>query len=95
MTPAEAAARWTSTVVLGDGEAAVVRPITPQDAPALLEFHERQSHDSLYRRFFSPKPTLSETELEHFTNVDFVDRAALVVESHGEFLAWASYERAL
>lgn len=93
MTPADAAARWTSTVVLGDGEAAVVRPMTPDDAPALLAFHERQSADSLYRRFFSPKPTLSEPELEHFTNVDFVDRAALVVESHGEFLAWASYER--
>ena len=29
----------------------------------------------------------------HFTDVDFVDRAALVVESHGEFIAWASYER--
>lgn len=93
MTAADAAARWTSTVVLGDGEAAVVRPMTPADAPKLLAFHERQSPDSLYRRFFSPKPTLSESELEHFTNVDFVDRAALVVESHGEFLAWASYER--
>ncbi|WP_117000595.1 GNAT family N-acetyltransferase [Desertimonas flava] len=93
MTADDVAARWTSRVVLGDGEAAVVRPMTPADAPALLAFHERQSADSLYRRFFSPKPTLSEAELEHFTNVDFVDRAALVVESHGEFLAWASYER--
>lgn len=85
--------RWSSTVVLGDGEPATIRPIRPDDAPALLAFHERQSPESRYRRFFSPKPTLTEAELEHFTNVDFVDRVALVIESHGEMLGWASYER--
>ena len=31
--------------------------------------------------------------LEHFTNVDIVDRVALVVERYGELIAWASYER--
>jgi acyl-CoA synthetase (NDP forming)/GNAT superfamily N-acetyltransferase len=80
-------------VVLGDGESAYIRPMTPDDQDALLEFHERQSSESLYRRFFSPKPTLSRTELEHFTNVDMVDRVALAVELHDEFVAWASYER--
>ena len=40
-----------------------------------------------------PKPTLRDEELEHFTVVDFVDRVALVAEQHGEFIAWASYER--
>jgi acyl-CoA synthetase (NDP forming)/RimJ/RimL family protein N-acetyltransferase len=85
--------RWSSTVVLGDGTSALVRPITPDDAPALAAFHARQSPDSRYLRFFTPKPTLSAAELERFTNVDMVDRAALVVEDHGEFVAWASYER--
>ncbi|MEM9747356.1 MAG: GNAT family N-acetyltransferase [Actinomycetota bacterium] len=84
---------WTSTVVLGDGETAVIRPLTPDDRPALLAFHERQSSESQYRRFFSPKPTLSDKELAHFTDVDMVDRAALAVEIRGEFIAWASYER--
>ena len=56
--------RWTSTVVLGDGTSALIRPITPDDAPALQEFHDRQSADSRYLRFFSPKPTLSTTELD-------------------------------
>jgi len=88
-----AADRWTSTVVLGDGETATIRPITTADAGALAAFHDRQSPDSVYRRFFSPKPHLTAQELEHFTNVDMVDRVALVVEAHGEFLAWASYER--
>ena len=85
--------RWATTIVLGDGESAFLRPITPADAPRLLEFHERQPRENLYRRFFSPKPTLSETELVHFTDVDQHNRVALVVEDHDEFVAWASYER--
>ena len=72
--------RWSSTVVLGDGESALVRPIRPDDAPALAAFHDRQSRDSIYRRYFSPKPHLSDADLRHFTEVDFVDRVALVVE---------------
>ncbi len=36
---------------------------------------------------------LNDKELDHFTAVDMVDRAALAVESHDEFIAWASYER--
>ncbi len=85
--------RWSSAVVLGNGETALIRPIHPDDAPALASFHDRQSKESIYRRYFSPKPHLSPAELEHFTVVDFVDRVALVVESYGEMIAWASYER--
>lgn len=91
--PDDIVAMWSSTVVLGDGSTAVIRPIDPNDAPALAEFHVQQSAESKYRRFFSPKPTLRDSDLERFTQVDFVDRVALVVEERGEFIAWASYER--
>ncbi len=84
---------WASSVVLGNGDTVFIRPLTPDDRPALAEFHQRQSAESIYRRFFSPKPSLSEKELLHFTDVDMIDRAALAVESHDEFIAWASYER--
>jgi acyl-CoA synthetase (NDP forming)/GNAT superfamily N-acetyltransferase len=87
------AERWRSTVVLGDGETATIRPIRPDDAPALAAFHRRQSAESIYRRYFSPKPELPPAQLEHVTNVDLVDRAALVVEAHDELLGWGSYER--
>ena len=81
-------------MVLADGETGYVRAITADDAPQLLAFHERQPRENLYRRFFSPKPTLSPTpSCAHFTDVDFVDRVALVLEIRGEFSAWASYER--
>jgi len=84
---------WASTVVLGNGDTVFIRPLTIDDQPALAAFHKRQSSESIYRRFFSPKPELSEKELLHFTDVDMVDRAALAVESHDQFIAWASYER--
>ena len=93
MSVSDVAERWTSTVVLGNGDTAVIRPIRPDDADDLAAFHQRQSAESRYRRYFSPKPSLSRTELERFTNVDFIDRAAFVVEDRGEFVAWASYER--
>lgn len=85
--------RWASTVVLGDGDTALIRPITPADRDELRSFHERQSSESKYRRYFSAKPSLSEAELDRFTNVDFVDRVALVVEWNGAFIGWASYEK--
>ena len=91
----DTAERWTSAVVLGDGTSALIRPIRPDDADALAAFHVRQSAESRYLRYFSPKPELTQPDLERFTNVDFVDRAAFVVEERGEFVAWASYERAL
>lgn len=80
-------------MVLASGETAYLRPITPADAPRLKAFHERQPAENRYRRYFSAKPTLTPTELEHFTVVDFHDRVALVLETHGEFAGWASYER--
>lgn len=90
---ADDADQWAAVVVLGDGETASIRPMTPADAGALVKFHRRQSADSIYRRFFSPKPTLTPAELTHFTDFDFTNRASLVVESHGGFIAWASYAR--
>ena len=85
--------QWAATVVLASGDTAFIRPLTPDDRDALAEFHRNQSSESVYKRYFSPKPELSDTELDHFTAVDMVDRAALVVELHDEFTAWASYER--
>jgi acyl-CoA synthetase (NDP forming)/GNAT superfamily N-acetyltransferase len=93
VSPADLDERWASDVVLGNGETVHVRPIRPSDAGPLAEFHRRQSPESIYRRYFTPKPELSPPSLEHFTNVDFVDRVALVVERRGEFIGWASYER--
>jgi RimJ/RimL family protein N-acetyltransferase len=92
-TTMPASSRWATSVVLGDGTSAFIRPLVPSDQAELAAFHERQSSESVYRRYFSPKPTLTERELEHFTTVDMVDRVALAVEVHDEFVGWSSYER--
>ena len=42
--------------MLADGGTARVRPIRPDDGPALRDFHARQSPESIYFRYFSPAP---------------------------------------
>lgn len=56
-----------------------VRPITPADAPRLMEFHERLSVRTTRYRFFSPMKHLSEEFATRLANVDFVKRFAFVV----------------
>jgi RimJ/RimL family protein N-acetyltransferase len=70
-----------------------VRPIRPDDADALVEFHDGLSHDTQYLRFFSAHPHLSPREIDRFTHVDYGDRLALVVESDGHLLAVGRYDR--
>jgi len=85
--------RWAQDVVLSDGSTVQVRPIAPDDGPALVAFHERQSRESVYFRYFSPRPRLSDTEVQHLTTVDGVDRMAFVAERDGELLGVARYDR--
>jgi GNAT superfamily N-acetyltransferase len=76
-----------------DGTTVHVRPIRPDDMPALTTFHHHLSSQSVYRRFLYVHPTLSAVELERFTTVDYVDRMALVAEDNGELIAVGRYER--
>ncbi len=80
-------------VVLSDGGIARIRPIKADDAPALDALFHRLGRDSVYHRFFSHKKALSPEELEYFTNVDYDDRMAFVVEIGGELAAVGRYDR--
>src|SRR5680860_1010468 len=71
-------ADWEADVVLRDGGTAHLRPIAPSDADALQAFHMAQSERSTYLRFFAALQRLSDRDLERFTNVDYVDRVALI-----------------
>lgn len=79
--------------MLSDGQTVHVRPITPDDADRLVRFHSRQSPESIYFRYFSPRPVLSERDIEHFTHVDHSSRVAFVVISEDEIIAVARYEK--
>ncbi len=84
---------WDADVVLADGHTVHVRPILPDDGPALVRFHHRQSPESIYLRYFSPRPELSRRDVEHLTHVDHVNRVAFVAVAGDELIAVARYER--
>ncbi|WP_433241623.1 GNAT family N-acetyltransferase [Streptosporangium sp. CA-135522] len=86
-------AHWEADVVLSDGGTAHVRPIRPADADRLRSFYSRLSEESIYFRFFGPRPRLSDREITWFTNVDYVDRVALIATIGTEMVAVIRYDR--
>lgn len=81
------------TVTATDGRRLVMRPITAGDADALVAFHGTLSADSIYFRFFSPHPTLTQAEVDRFTHVDGRDRVALVLLDADRIVAVGRYDR--
>ena len=79
--------------MLSDGSTLHVRPIDPADGDALIAFHGRQSRESVYFRYFSPRPNLSEEDIRHLTTVDGIDRMAFVAARGDELLGVARYDR--
>ena len=84
---------WDADVVLSDGGTVHVRPVHPSDLERWRAFHSALSSESVYYRYFSPKPRLSQAELTRFTTVDMVDRAALVAMLGDLIIADARYDR--
>ncbi|WP_406567744.1 bifunctional acetate--CoA ligase family protein/GNAT family N-acetyltransferase [Actinoallomurus soli] len=70
-----------------------MRPIRAGDAELLREFYARLSPESIYYRFFSPRPQLTDREIEHFTTVDYVDRVALIATIGDAMVAVVRYDR--
>lgn len=79
--------------MLADGGTAHVRPIRPADADRLLAFYSRLSDESIYFRFFGPRPKLSDKEVAWFTNVDYANRVALIATIGTEMVAVIRYDR--
>ena len=91
--PAGYPAAWDADVVLSDGSTVRLRPIRPDDGDRIVEFHGRQSPESIYFRYFTPHPRLSDEEVEHLTNVDYVDRMAFVALRDDVMVGVARYDR--
>jgi len=83
----------SADVVVATGATLLLRPIRAEDAEKLVAFHARLSFDSIYRRYFSLHPVLTADEVTHFTQVDYVDRLALVIEDGEEIVAVGRYDR--
>src|SRR5215216_1112797 len=86
----------SGSVELLDGTSIPYHAIAPENASALQRFHHRLSERSIYLRFFAAKPELSDREAGYFTNVDGINRFALVAfdpEREGEIIAVVSFDR--
>lgn len=91
--PAAYPAEWEFDALARDGTPLHVRPIRPDDAPRLAAMHARLSIETIYRRFFAGLRVLSQSTLERFTRIDYVDRLALVATIGDAIVAVARYER--
>ena len=86
----------SGSVELLDGTSIAYHAIAPDNASALQRFHHRLSERSIYLRFFAAKPELSDREAGYFTNVDRINRFALVAvdpERPEEIIAVVSFDR--
>lgn len=84
---------WEADVVLADGGTAHLRPVRPDDADILRAFYARVSAESIYYRFFSPHPKLTEREIAHFITVDYDARVALIATIGERMVGVARYDR--
>jgi RimJ/RimL family protein N-acetyltransferase len=86
----------SGSVELLDGTSVPYHAIAPENASALQRFHHRLSERSIYLRFFGVKPELSDREAVYFTNLDKINRFALVAvdpEHPEEIIGVVSFDR--
>lgn len=81
------------TVVLPDSTPVVLRPLTPVDRRLYLAGFERLSPESRLKRFLGPKPSLTEREIQYFTDVDHHDHEAIIAIIGGQGVGVARYVR--
>ena len=73
----------TTDVTLRDGSTVHLREVLPTDRRAIQEGFEALSPESRYRRFFTNVSSLSERDLEYFTDIDHHRHEALVALEPG------------
>lgn len=76
---ADAVRNYCVDEILRDGGSVRVRAIRPNDRERLMEAFSRLSEESRYSRFFTAKRSISERELDFFTELDFVNHVGLAV----------------
>ena len=77
--------------MLKDGGTVRIRPIVPDDAPALQAFVKNMSTESSYFRFFRVKRQLEPEELDEFTQLDYHEQMAFVAIVDGDLVGVGRY----
>lgn len=73
------ASQYSAAETLRDGRRVEIRAQKPSDETAIRDAVKQMSAESIYRRFFFPKRSLSDQERAFYLNPDFVTHVALVV----------------
>ncbi|HWB86167.1 MAG TPA: bifunctional acetate--CoA ligase family protein/GNAT family N-acetyltransferase [Bryobacteraceae bacterium] len=74
---------YVSPWTLSDGTPVIIRPIRPEDEPAMVRYHEKLSERSVYLRYFHLMNLEQRTTHERLTRICFIDydrEIALVAE---------------
>jgi acetyltransferase len=66
-------ARYVSPWTMKDGTEVTIRPIRPEDEPAMVRFHETLSERSVYLRYFHLINLEQRTTHERLTRICFID----------------------
>jgi acetyltransferase len=86
--PSRYVGRWT----MKDGTAVTIRPIRPEDEPAMVRFHETLSERSVYLRYFHLMNLEQRITHERLTRICFIDydREMALVADHRDPLTGES-----
>ncbi|UQX89448.1 GNAT family N-acetyltransferase [Jatrophihabitans telluris] len=83
---------WEADVVAADGGTMHLRPITPDDADKIVQFHGKLSIRTRYLRYFSAYPTIPSRDLLRFSRVNHRDRVALAAWLGSDIIAIGRFE---
>jgi acetyltransferase len=95
--PEQFVSPWHFTGPDGQPAEVLIRPIRPEDEPAMVHFHSTLSERSVYLRYFHMIPLDSRIAHERLTRICFIDyqrEMALVAERDSEILAVGRLTRA-
>ena len=70
-------------VPLADGRVLWLRPVLPEDEPALQRAFGKLTPDEIYLRFFAPLKALSHAMATRFTQIDYDRQMVLILTEHG------------
>ncbi|BDH57094.1 hypothetical protein MTP03_20330 [Tsukamurella sp. PLM1] len=90
--PYEFPAHWVADVLASDGGVVHLRPVVPDDADAIVEFHAGLSERTRYLRYFGPYPVMPPRDVARMTTVDHEQRVCLLAVLGGRIIAVGLYE---
>jgi RimJ/RimL family protein N-acetyltransferase len=85
------ASAYSAVETLRNGRTAEIRAQRVSDRALLREALVNMSEEARYRRFFAPKRSFTQKEVDFYLNIDFANHVALVVVLDGAIVGGGRY----